>query len=48
MIYTYECEECAKRYEIDMKLKDIGQKIPCPHCKKKLTKILTPVYFRIN
>jgi len=31
-----------------MKLKDHGQKVKCPKCKKAMNQIMTTVRFRIN
>ena len=44
-LYEYLCENCEKYFEIIVPLKKRNKKIKCPHCKKSLTKIMSPVYF---
>jgi len=48
MRYTYECNGCNKRYEVDMKLSECNQRVKCPYCKKIIKKVLTPVRFKVN
>lgn len=47
-LFDYICGKCFKQYEVIVPLKDVGKKVKCPHCKKSLKKILTPVYFSIK
>jgi len=48
MLYTYHCVDCAKIYEIMVKLKDYDKEIKCPHCKKPLKKQMDAPYFTIK
>lgn len=47
-LYVKWCKKCEKIYEVLIPLKDYKKKVKCPHCKKELAKILTPVSFRMN
>ena len=44
-LYSYICDDCEKYFEVFVPLKKRNQSIKCPHCKKKLRKIISPVYF---
>lgn len=47
-LFDFFCRECLKTYEVIVPLKDVGKKVKCPHCKKGLKKIITPVFFSIK
>ncbi len=47
-LYEYLCAECRKILEVIVPLEKYGQKIYCPHCKKEVKRIMSPVMFRIN
>lgn len=45
-LYTYYCKQCTKAFEIQIKLAVSDNPVKCPHCKRKLEKIITPVRFK--
>lgn len=47
-LYVKWCKNCEKVYEVIIPLKDYDKKVKCPHCKKTLGKIMTPVCFKVN
>lgn len=49
-LYSYHCKKCQKIFEAIIKLEDANKKIDCPYCvpKRKLKKIMTPVFFRMG
>ena len=47
-LYVKWCKKCEKVYEVIIPLKDYEKKVKCPHCKRMLVKILTPVNFKVN
>jgi putative FmdB family regulatory protein len=47
-IYEYVCETCMKILEFKVPLEKFETKIKCPHCKKVVKRIMSPVLFRIN
>jgi putative FmdB family regulatory protein len=47
-LYDYHCKKCEKIFEIMVKLDKSDKEIECPYCKKKLTKLMSPVSFRMN
>lgn len=40
--YTYECERCEKRFEIDQRITDPPRK-RCPSCRGKVFRVIHPV-----
>lgn len=46
-LYEYVCSRCQKLFEIIVPLDKYGKKIRCPHCRKQLKKIMSPVMFKI-
>ena len=47
-LYTFICEKCRKIYEVLVPLKDYGNVVKCPHCKKKLEMKIMPVYISVK
>ena len=47
-LYNFICKYCEKYFEAIIPLKDYGKDVKCPYCKKKLTKLINPVSFRMN
>ena len=47
-LYTFTCEKCQKVYEVLVPLKDYGNVVKCPHCKKKLEMKIMPVYISVK
>ena len=48
MRYQYDCEDCMKEFEVDIKLKDYGMEVKCPKCGKPMILLLAPTPFRMN
>jgi putative FmdB family regulatory protein len=46
-LYSFECDKCQKEYEALIKLKDFDEPVKCPHCGKKLKRIMKPVMFKV-
>ena len=46
-LYTFHCEGCNKIYELLIKLKDYDEIVICPECGKIMTKLITPVMFKV-
>jgi len=44
-LFDFWCKDCMKTYEVMIPIKKLKTKIKCPHCKKELKKIISPVYF---
>ena len=48
-LFTYNCKECGKLFEIIVKLDDIGKNEPeCPYCGEKLEKLMDAPMFVIR
>lgn len=48
-LFTYNCKECCKLFEVMVKLKDIDKNEPkCPYCEKKLEKLMDAPMFVIR
>lgn len=47
-LHDYFCKDCLKTYEVIVPLDKDNKKVKCPHCKKKLKKLLAPVYFSMK
>jgi putative FmdB family regulatory protein len=47
-LYDFWCKDCMKTYEVILPLAKSDEKVKCPHCKKKLKRIIAPVYFTIK
>jgi putative FmdB family regulatory protein len=41
-LQDYFCKKCAKAYEIIVPLVKTDDKIKCPHCRRNLTKHISP------
>lgn len=44
-LYTYHCKDCAKLFELIVKLEDVDKEIKCPSCGKTLKKQMDAPYF---
>jgi putative FmdB family regulatory protein len=47
-LYQYMCSNCMKLLEFMVPLDRYDAKIKCPHCKRIVKRILSPVMFRIK
>lgn len=47
-LYSFHCKKCKKILEALIKIDDLDKEVKCPYCKKKLDKIISPVYFKIR
>ncbi len=47
-LYEFICGSCLKVFEFIVPLDKYEKKIKCPHCKKEVKRIMSPVLFRIK
>lgn len=47
-LYQFLCTDCLKLLEFMIPLAKFESKVYCPHCKKEVKRILSPVMFRIK
>ena len=41
-VYTYECEKCSRRFELEQRITDPPRK-RCPRCRGKVFRVIHPV-----
>jgi len=43
-LYEYKCEDCGKRYEKLVSLREAGRGVPCPKCGSKSVRKLMSAF----
>jgi putative FmdB family regulatory protein len=47
-LYEFLCSKCMKILEFIVPLDKFETKVKCPHCKKMVKRLMSPVLFRIK
>jgi putative FmdB family regulatory protein len=42
-LVDYRCVKCMKQFEVEMPVEYNGKELKCPHCKKPMKKVWSPV-----
>jgi putative FmdB family regulatory protein len=46
--YIFQCNNCAKQYEVGLKLEDSEKEVKCPRCKRQMKKVIQKLRFKIK